>query len=39
MTDANGHIVPDAANRVTFDVKGAGKLVGVDNGSSPDHDS
>ena len=39
VTDANGHIVPDAANRVTFDVKGAGKLVGVDNGSSPDHDS
>ena len=39
VTDANGHIVPDAANRVTFDVKGAGKLAGVDNGSSPDHDS
>ena len=39
VTDTNGHIVPDAANRVTFDVKGAGKLVGVDNGSSPDHDS
>ncbi|WP_368105369.1 discoidin domain-containing protein [Bifidobacterium bifidum] len=39
VTDANGHIVPDAANRVTFDIKGAGKLVGVDNGSSPDHDS
>ena len=39
VTDANGHIVPDAANRITFDVKGAGKLVGVDNGSSPDHDS
>ena len=39
VTDANGHIVPDAANRVTFDVKGAGELVGVDNGSSPDHDS
>ena len=39
VTDANGHIVPEAANRVTFDVKGAGKLVGVDNGSSPDHDS
>lgn len=39
VTDVNGHIVPDAANRVTFDVKGAGKLVGVDNGSSPDHDS
>ena len=37
VTDANSNIVPDAANRVTFDVKGAGKLVGVDNGSSPQH--
>ena len=39
VTDKDGNIVPDAANRVTFDVQGAGKLVGVDNGSSPDHDS
>lgn len=39
VTDKNGNIVPDAANCVTFDVQGAGKLVGVDNGSSPDHDS
>ena len=38
VTDKDGNIVPDAANRVTFDVEGAGKLVGVDNGSSPDHD-
>ena len=39
VTDKDGNNVPDAANRVTFDVQGAGKLVGVDNGSSPDHDS
>ena len=39
VTDKDGNIVPDAANRVTFDVQGAGELVGVDNGSSPDHDS
>ena len=32
-------IVPDAENRVTFNVEGDGVLVGVDNGSSPDHDS
>lgn len=39
ITDKEGNMVPDASNRVTFDVQGAGKLVGVDNGSSPDHDS
>lgn len=39
VLDAEGNIVPDAENRVTFDVEGAGVLVGVDNGSSPDHDS
>ena len=39
VTDQNGNIVPDADNRVTFNVEGDGVLVGVDNGSSPDHDS
>lgn len=39
VTDAEGNIVPDAENRVTFKVEGDGVLVGVDNGSSPDHDS
>lgn len=39
VTDQNGNIVPDAENRVTFNVEGDGVLVGVDNGSSPDHDS
>lgn len=39
VTDADGNIVPDADDRVTFTVEGDGELVGVDNGSSPDHDS
>lgn len=39
VTDRNGNIVPDASNRVTFKVDGPGELVGVDNGSAPDHDS
>lgn len=39
VTDENGNIVPDAANRIKFNVKGEGTLVGVDNGNSPDHDS
>lgn len=39
VTDADGNVVPDAANKVTFNVDGEGTLVGVDNGSSPDHQS
>ena len=39
MTDENGQMVPDADDRVTFQVEGDGVLVGVDNGSAPDHDS
>lgn len=39
VTDAKGNIVPNAEDRVTFKVEGNGELVGVDNGSSPDHDS
>ena len=39
VTDADGNIVPDADNRVTFTVEGDGVLVGVDNGNSPDHQS
>lgn len=38
VTDAEGNIVPDAKDRVTFKVEGDGVLVGVDNGNSPDHD-
>lgn len=39
VTDADGNIVPDADDRVTFKVEGEGVLVGVDNGNQTDHDS
>ena len=39
VTDAEGNIVPDASNKVTFKVEGDGVLVGVDNGKQPDHQS
>lgn len=39
VTDEAGNIVPDAKNSVKFEVSGAGALAGVDNGSSPDHQS
>ena len=39
VTDEDGNIIPNAEDRVTFKVEGNGELVGVDNGSSPDHDS
>ncbi len=39
VTDADGNIVPNAANNVKFEVAGEGRLVGVDNGNSPDHQS
>ena len=39
ITDENGNIVPDAANNVKFNVEGAGRLVGVDNGKQDDHQS
>jgi beta-galactosidase len=39
VVDANGVIVPDAANSVNFSVSGPGKLVGVDNGNPVDTSS
>ena len=39
VRDADGNIIPNAEDRVTFKVEGNGELVGVDNGSAPDHDS
>lgn len=39
VKDQNGNIVPDAKNNVKFKVSGAGELAGIDNGSSPDHQS
>lgn len=39
IVDKDGNRVPGADNKVTFEVSGAGRLVGLDNGSSPDHQS
>lgn len=39
VADEQGNFVPNATNQVTFKVEGEGVLVGVDNGSSPDHQS
>lgn len=36
--DQNGHPVENATNRVTVNVTGAGRLVGLDNGDSTDYD-
>ncbi|HIW88788.1 MAG TPA: DUF4982 domain-containing protein [Candidatus Ligilactobacillus excrementipullorum] len=36
--DEDGHAVENATNRVTVEVAGAGKLVGLDNGDSTDYD-
>ncbi|WHY77094.1 Ig-like domain-containing protein [Neobacillus sp. WH10] len=34
VTDENGTLVPNADNLINFDVKGNGKIVGVDNGNA-----
>jgi beta-galactosidase len=39
VRDANGTVVPDADNAITFDVQGDGRLLGVDNGDPFSHDS
>lgn len=39
VKDQDGNIVPDAKNNVKLTVEGAGELAGIDNGSSPDHQS
>lgn len=36
--DEDGHFVANARNRVSVEVKGAGRLVGLDNGDSTDYD-
>ena len=38
VVDAQGRVVPTAADRVTFQVAGAGHLAGVGNGDPSDHD-
>mgnify|MGYP000364544568 CR=1 FL=1 len=37
--DENGNIVPNAENKVTFEVSGDGVLAGIDNGRPIDHQS
>jgi beta-galactosidase len=38
ILDAQGRLVPDARNRVTFALTGAGRILGVGNGNPADHD-
>jgi beta-galactosidase len=38
MKDEKGNVVENAANRVTVQVTGAGRLLGLDNGDSTDYD-
>ncbi|MBE6468837.1 MAG: DUF4982 domain-containing protein [Coriobacteriaceae bacterium] len=39
VLDAEGNLVPRAADNVTFKVDGSAELAGIDNGNSPDHQS
>jgi beta-galactosidase len=36
VLDAQGRLHPDADNEITFEVQGAGRLIGVDNGNMGD---
>jgi len=38
VVDANGHIVPDATNKITFKLSGPAKLLGVGNGDPSCHE-
>ncbi len=38
VLDAKGRVVPDAGNRVTFNLAGDGTILGVGNGNPADHD-
>jgi beta-galactosidase len=39
ILDAQGRVVPDSDNRVTFQLDGPGKILGVSNGNPADHDT
>jgi beta-galactosidase len=39
VLDDKGRVVPDAANRVTFQITGNGQVLGVGNGNPADHDT
>ena len=38
LLDAQGRVVPDASNRVEFQLTGGGRILGVANGNPADHD-
>jgi beta-galactosidase len=38
IRDAQGRMVPTAVNAITFDIRGAGKIIGVDNGDMRSHE-
>jgi len=38
VTDENGHVVPDAANKIDFELLGPGKIIGVGNGDPISHE-
>jgi beta-galactosidase len=38
ILDAKGRVVPDANNRVSFQLSGGGRILGVGNGNPADHD-
>ena len=38
VVDADGLIVPTAENEILFELKGAGKVVGLDNGKPDSHE-
>ena len=39
ILDDKGRVVPDASNRVTFELGGGGEILGVSNGDPADHDT
>ncbi|HEV2331330.1 MAG TPA: glycoside hydrolase family 2 TIM barrel-domain containing protein [Verrucomicrobiae bacterium] len=39
ILDAQGRVVPDSGNRVTFQLNGPGEILGVSNGDPADHDT
>jgi beta-galactosidase len=39
ILDAEGRLVPNADNRITFELTGGGRILGVGNGNPSDHDT
>jgi beta-galactosidase len=38
ILDAQGRVVPEAANEVTFEIQGEGRIIGLDNGNLASHE-